>query len=163
MKASYARVYQSFSPLHQAELQASKLALTGVRRDVATQKFPMRSIHARSQPIASFPRQRAFCVSRKNHQHIVNRTSCRSNHTMVSGKHRVFVALGSNQGDRFRNIEAACNEIDNDEHMSVLRTSCLYETAPMYVLDQDNFLNGACEVCSRPICDILARNFSDPM
>lgn len=58
----------------------------------------------------------------------------------------VFIALGSNVGDRFKNIENACREIDADPDMRIVRTSHLYETAPMYVEDQDAFLNGACRV-----------------
>ncbi len=52
-----------------------------------------------------------------------------------------LIALGSNVGERERHFAdairrlAACGE--------VLRTSSLYETAPMYVEDQPPFLNGA--------------------
>ncbi|PLN77812.1 Dihydropteroate synthase [Aspergillus taichungensis] len=59
--------------------------------------------------------------------------------------HRAFIALGSNVGDRVDMIEAACLEMDR-VGVKVQRTSSLYETAPMYVLDQDPFLNGVCEV-----------------
>jgi len=162
MKAPYARVYQSLAFLHQADLQASKLALSGVRRNVATQKTPVRSFHPRPQLSVAPSHSHAFCVSRRSHLQSAVRRLSSAKHIMVSGRHRAFIALGSNEGDRFRNIEAACNEIENDEYMSVLRTSCLYETAPMYVLDQGNFLNGACEVCDRPICGTLARYLSDP-
>lgn len=31
--------------------------------------------------------------------------------------------------------------------IKVKRTSSLWETEPMYVHDQDKFVNGACEVC----------------
>lgn len=58
----------------------------------------------------------------------------------------VFVALGSNLGDRVEAIETACRLIDQDPDMHVVDTSLLYETEPMYVEDQGRFLNGACEV-----------------
>jgi 2-amino-4-hydroxy-6-hydroxymethyldihydropteridine diphosphokinase/dihydropteroate synthase len=58
-----------------------------------------------------------------------------------------FIALGSNIGDRFRAIEDACISIDADDDMRIVETSPLYETAPMYVEDQGNFLNGVCKVC----------------
>ena len=61
-------------------------------------------------------------------------------------KDKVFIALGSNVGERLQNIEEACREMDADPHIRVVRTSALYETEPMYVTDQDRFLNGACEV-----------------
>jgi 2-amino-4-hydroxy-6-hydroxymethyldihydropteridine diphosphokinase/dihydropteroate synthase len=57
-----------------------------------------------------------------------------------------FIALGSNIGDRFRAIEDACISIDADDDMRIVETSPLYETAPMYVEDQGNFLNGVCKV-----------------
>jgi len=60
--------------------------------------------------------------------------------------HRAFIALGSNLGDRVAMIEKACNEMDNSGVIRVRRTSSLWETKAMYVLDQDNFVNGVCEV-----------------
>ncbi|KAI1177437.1 Dihydropteroate synthase [Nemania sp. FL0916] len=56
-----------------------------------------------------------------------------------------YVALGSNLGDRVAMIEQACREMDA-RGIRVKRTSSLWETEPMYVLDQDRFVNGACEV-----------------
>jgi len=63
----------------------------------------------------------------------------------VKGSHRAFIALGSNMGDRVDMIEKACLEMDK-ANIKVKRTSSLFETAPMYVLDQDPFMNGVCEV-----------------
>lgn len=60
--------------------------------------------------------------------------------------HRVFVALGSNMGDRFEWIKRAVKELDS-RGLKVQKTSSLYESKPMYVLDQPEFLNGVCEVC----------------
>lgn len=57
----------------------------------------------------------------------------------------VYIALGGNLGDRVAEIERACRLMDQRE-IRVKRTSSLYETEPMYVMDQDRFLNGACEV-----------------
>ncbi|KAK3319313.1 Dihydropteroate synthase-like protein [Apodospora peruviana] len=60
-------------------------------------------------------------------------------------KRTAYIALGSNLGDRIAWIEKACNEMDA-RGIKVKRTSSLWETEPMYVLDQDRFVNGACEV-----------------
>ena len=65
----------------------------------------------------------------------------------VQGKHRAFVALGANIGDRISNIEEACRMMDS-RGIRILQTSALYETEAMYVVDQDPFINGACEVSS---------------
>ncbi|KAJ5673742.1 hypothetical protein N7462_009181 [Penicillium macrosclerotiorum] len=59
--------------------------------------------------------------------------------------HRAFIALGSNVGDRVEMIEKACQELDR-ANIKVKRTSSLFETTPMYVLDQATFINGVCEV-----------------
>ncbi|KAH9829074.1 folic acid synthesis protein, partial [Teratosphaeria destructans] len=58
----------------------------------------------------------------------------------------VILALGSNVGNRLEALELACNTIDADPAMKIIRTSMLYETEPMYVKDQDRFLNGVCEI-----------------
>jgi len=60
-----------------------------------------------------------------------------------------YIALGSNMGDRVAEIEKACRLMD-ERGIAVKRTSSLYETEPMYVTDQDRFLNGACEVGPYP-------------
>lgn len=51
-------------------------------------------------------------------------------------------------GDRIGMIEQACNALTS-RGIAVKRTSNLWETEPMYVLDQDNFINGACEVSKK--------------
>lgn len=58
---------------------------------------------------------------------------------------KAYIALGSNLGDRIAEIERACREMDA-RGITVKRTSSLWETEPMYVTDQDRFVNGACEV-----------------
>lgn len=70
----------------------------------------------------------------------------RSRHELAQSGHRAFIALGSNLGDRVAMIEQACREMDASGKMRVVRTSSLWETAAMYVIDQDKFVNGACEV-----------------
>ncbi|KAI1810630.1 Dihydropteroate synthase [Poronia punctata] len=60
-------------------------------------------------------------------------------------KRTAYIALGSNLGDRVAMIEQACREMDS-RGIKVKQTSSLWETEPMYVLGQDRFVNGACEV-----------------
>ena len=69
---------------------------------------------------------------------------------------RVYLGVGSNLGDRFRNIWKAihilCQSNDGEQNgidgsvVRMVRSSFLYETAPMYVTDQPSFLNGVVEV-----------------
>lgn len=68
--------------------------------------------------------------------------------------HRAFVAMGSNVGDRVEMIEKACLEMER-VNIKVKRTSSLFETTPMYVLDQAPFMNGVCEVSSVPHIQFL--------
>lgn len=70
--------------------------------------------------------------------------------------HSVALALGSNLGDRFANIETALrlleiprsliNGLSTSAQVSVVDTSFMYETAPMYVTNQPRFVNCACMV-----------------
>jgi 7,8-dihydro-6-hydroxymethylpterin-pyrophosphokinase (HPPK) len=59
---------------------------------------------------------------------------------------RAFIALGSNMGNRLEMLEKACQRIDQTSSTTIIRTSGLWETEPMYVENQDRFLNGVCEV-----------------
>lgn len=54
---------------------------------------------------------------------------------------RVAIALGSNVGDRIANLRDAVRRIA--EHARVMRTSRVYETAPIGGPDQEAFLNAA--------------------
>ena len=63
----------------------------------------------------------------------------------INKQNQAFIALGSNLGDRTAMLEAACRSME-DRNIRVIRTSALYETKPMYLEDQQNFLNGVCQV-----------------
>ncbi|KAF8892990.1 Dihydropteroate synthase-like protein [Infundibulicybe gibba] len=69
--------------------------------------------------------------------------------------HSAAIALGSNLGDKFYNIELALRLLETPEAtleegvpvgamVAVVDTSFLYESAPMYVTDQPAFINCAC-------------------
>ncbi|KAF7319438.1 Folic acid synthesis protein [Mycena chlorophos] len=65
----------------------------------------------------------------------------------------VALAIGSNLGDRFYNIELALRLLEDpqsldfkDSFVNVVDTSFMYETAPMYVTNQPSFINCACMV-----------------
>ncbi|GJJ16112.1 hypothetical protein Clacol_010391 [Clathrus columnatus] len=58
--------------------------------------------------------------------------------------HIVAVAIGSNVGNRYDNIESALRYLEaNTDVVKICDTSFLYESEPMYVLEQDRFLNCA--------------------
>jgi len=57
---------------------------------------------------------------------------------------RVFVALGSNLGDREEHVKSAVTEIGGLKSVAQLRVSSLYETDPMGPQNQPDYLNAAC-------------------
>ncbi|KAI9253191.1 Dihydropteroate synthase-like protein [Sporodiniella umbellata] len=57
-----------------------------------------------------------------------------------------YIAIGSNIGDRVQNLHLALQKLE--AHSVVLDTSFLYETAPMYHLEQPAFLNAVCKIAT---------------
>ncbi|KAJ3205642.1 trifunctional dihydropteroate synthetase [Entophlyctis luteolus] len=84
----------------------------------------------------------------------------------------VYLGLGSNLGDRAKNISFGLDSLCADASVSrLLDTSFLYETKPMYLEDQPNFLNAACKITTtlsptglltklKQIEDLAGRDFS---
>lgn len=58
-----------------------------------------------------------------------------------------YLSLGSNLGDRAKNITRAAAELER-AGLHILRSSSLYETAPQDFLDQPLFLNNVLEVAT---------------
>lgn len=58
----------------------------------------------------------------------------------------IFLALGSNKGDRPEFIREAILRINEDPFCRVLECSSLYETTPSGNLDQPDFLNAVIEI-----------------
>lgn len=61
------------------------------------------------------------------------------------GWHRVYIALGSNMGDRLTHLEQAVDNLKEDSHFRQIRVSDYIETAPYGGVEQDDFLNGVLE------------------
>ncbi|KAJ0251706.1 Folate synthesis bifunctional protein [Hirschfeldia incana] len=73
-----------------------------------------------------------------------------------STEHEVVIALGSNIGNRMNNFREALRLMKLGG-ICVTRHSCLYETAPVHVTDQPNFLNAAVRgVTKLPPHELLA-------
>jgi len=56
----------------------------------------------------------------------------------------VYVALGSNLGNREQHIIQACSDIEELSNVSDLQCSSIYETDPMGPQDQPDYLNAVC-------------------
>ena len=52
-----------------------------------------------------------------------------------------FIALGSNMGDRFKNIQTALDMIKSDPKCQVICKSPVYRSMPMYNSELDYFFN----------------------
>jgi 2-amino-4-hydroxy-6-hydroxymethyldihydropteridine diphosphokinase / dihydropteroate synthase len=72
----------------------------------------------------------------------------------VRNLNMVYIGVGSNMGDRLKNIEDACDRIDQIPGTKITQTSSLWETKAMYVEDQAEFYNAVCEVGQ--VLDILS-------
>lgn len=59
--------------------------------------------------------------------------------------HDVYLSLGSNIGDRKKNIRSAIENIDK-RIGTVITTSSLYETVPVGFSSENLFLNAACHI-----------------
>lgn len=61
-------------------------------------------------------------------------------------KHISYIGLGSNMGDKNKNLNDAINMINNSPFTKVIKTSNFYTTKPYGYLEQDDFLNCAISV-----------------
>jgi 2-amino-4-hydroxy-6-hydroxymethyldihydropteridine diphosphokinase len=59
---------------------------------------------------------------------------------------KAFIGLGSNLGDREANIRQALQFLEQLPETTIVRGSSLYDTEPVGVSDQPNFLNGVVQV-----------------
>ena len=60
-----------------------------------------------------------------------------------------IISIGTNLGDRKKNIEKAIESINNIPYTDVIKASSIYETEPVDYLRQDNFYNIVIEVKSQ--------------
>ncbi|KAG7857185.1 hypothetical protein KL919_003822 [Ogataea angusta] len=65
--------------------------------------------------------------------------------TVKNGTHTVYLAVGSNQGSQLSNINTALDELAK-RNINVRATSSLFRSAPMYYLNQPDFVNGCIKV-----------------
>lgn len=59
---------------------------------------------------------------------------------------KAYIAMGSNLGDGEANIREALRLLESTGEIKVIKLSALIKTKPYGVLDQPDFVNGACEV-----------------
>ena len=59
---------------------------------------------------------------------------------------RIFLGLGSNMGDRYQNLKKGIHLLNNHPHIWVIDQSNVYQSAPMYHTDQEDFYNLVVEI-----------------
>ena len=64
-------------------------------------------------------------------------------------ENEVYIAIGSNIGDRPHTLRQALDHLEKSG-VHVLDVSSLYESEPMYVQEQPQFLNAVCKVYQEP-------------
>ena len=109
------------------------------------------SYHCRRQRFGFTPNKRSESyLSSPNRLRLLRYCSTTNEGLFAFNSHKykyvVYLAVGSNLGDRFQNIRKALQLLEVGGDVRLTQTSFLYETKPMYVTDQPAFLNGAVEI-----------------
>lgn len=65
---------------------------------------------------------------------------------MKSEQHTVFLSIGSNVGDKRKNLDNAVALMDAHDHFEVLGVSPYYKTQPQNFADQDWFVNAGVKI-----------------
>lgn len=67
----------------------------------------------------------------------------------------VFIGLGSNLGDREQHLRAAREKLRSHSAIELRQQSALYNTAPVGLLDQPEFLNQVIQIATRLTPQVL--------
>ena len=59
---------------------------------------------------------------------------------------RIFLGLGSNMGNRYQNLKKGIHLLNNHPHIWVIDQSHIYQSAPLYNTDQEDFYNLVVEI-----------------
>lgn len=65
---------------------------------------------------------------------------------IIRKRHKVYLSIGSNIGDKKENLLKAIENIGKIEDTEVTKVSTILETEPFGVVDQDDFLNACLEI-----------------
>lgn len=69
---------------------------------------------------------------------------------------KVYLSLGTNLGDRLKNLEKACIELK--QYVKIEKVSGVYETEPLHYTKQDSFYNCGLQVsCNLEPLDFLSK------
>ena len=74
---------------------------------------------------------------------------------------RVFLGLGSNMGDKHKNLALGCESINALNKTDMVNSSSIYETPPLYNRQQPSFLNMVIEISTQLFPDELLVEIKD--
>ncbi len=74
---------------------------------------------------------------------------------------KVYISLGSNINPRMEYLHRCLSMINKIDDVEIVNQSNIYETSPMYYLEQDNFLNMVIELSTSIKEDVLLDAFKD--
>jgi 2-amino-4-hydroxy-6-hydroxymethyldihydropteridine diphosphokinase len=73
-----------------------------------------------------------------------------------AGLHSAYIGLGSNVGDKIKNLQRAVDLLNKTEGCRVNKISSIFESKPYGIIEQDNFYNAAAEIkCSLSVKDLF--------
>jgi len=88
-----------------------------------------------------------------------------TNSEMIKESYRgVFIGLGSNLGDRLKNLQDACFSLESHSAVRVVHRSSVYETTPVGGPQQGDYLNAVVELetsLSAPLLLALLQQIED--
>ena len=58
----------------------------------------------------------------------------------------VYIGFGSNLGNRLENIKTAISYLSNEKDVEIVNISSVYESEPMYNMDQNDYFNVVAEI-----------------
>lgn len=119
-------------------LTIENLVLDAVKYAVVNLKVPKVTLKAHKPDALTFANSASVEITRQSSDYDIVVSNQNSNISII--------ALGSNLGNKFNNILKSLSLIEGNNVGKILDTSFLYETKPMYVLNQPSFLNGVCKL-----------------
>ncbi len=79
------------------------------------------------------------CQNNYDYESETSRSAAKENAAIK--KSILFLSLGSNLGDREKNLRDAVKKLKSNQNLDIISISSIYETEPMYVENQDYFYN----------------------
>ena len=64
----------------------------------------------------------------------------------MSEEQHIFLGLGSNVGDRYKNLKQGIHQLNDHPHIWVIEKSHVYQSSAMYQKDQTDFYNMVIEI-----------------